>query len=82
RIALIGKSMRCFACGWLSLVPVVGVAFGVHALWLFRKARHESSPAWNPADAHLFAGALLAVAGLLLTVGWIGIAAKFFNPGD
>jgi hypothetical protein len=76
RIEVIRRSMKCFAFGWLALVPLFGLPFAVHGLSLFRAVRRESAGMWNPAANHLLGGAALSVAGIVLTVTWVGIVAN------
>ncbi len=81
RIAVIRRSMKCFAFGWLALVPLFGLPFAVHGLTLFRTVRRESAGMWNPAANHLLGGAALSVAGIVLTVAWAGLATNAIVNG-
>jgi len=81
RIGLIRRSMKCFAFGWLALVPLFGLPFAVHGLSLFRATRREAAGMWNPASNHLLGGAALSIAGIVLTVTWVGFAANMVVNG-
>lgn len=65
RILMIRASLRCFGFGLAALVPVVGAAFGVVALFHARRAYLHGGNDWNPARKWLLAGIALGVAGLL-----------------
>ena len=68
KIRIIERSLRCYIFGWLSLLPIVGFAFGPLALLAYRSVRIEAGREWNPAGRYLKCGAVLACLGLLLYV--------------
>ena len=68
KVRIIEESLRCYIFGWLSFLPVVGLAFGPLALLSFRSARIESGTQWNPASRYLKCGAVLACFGFLVSV--------------
>lgn len=71
RIAVIEDSLRCFTCGWLSCLPVIGVAYLYPALRRFFRVR-RSTVEWNPARGYLAAGLALTSAGWLVGVwSWL-----------
>jgi len=65
RIIAIEAALRCFACGLLALVPILGVPFGLAALAFYGKSAAGSSDGWNPAQRHARAGVACAGLGLL-----------------
>lgn len=68
RIEVIEDSLRCYTYGWLSCLPVIGVAYLYPAVRRFVHARRQQAE-WNPARGYLAAG--LALTG----IGWlIGLA--------
>lgn len=68
RVQIIERSLRCFFCGLVGILPGIGLPFAVVALgdWLYL-LRHKSSE-WNPAERYVHYGAQSATAGLLLTL--------------
>ncbi len=79
RIVVMEDSMRCLTCGWLSLVPVLGVAFVISAVSHFRRVDRERA-AWNPA-AHLWLrGLVLASFGCWTNLFWLWLV--FCALGD
>lgn len=72
-VQLIKRSMRCFLCGLVGILPVVGIPFAVVALGdCFYVARRKDTKA-NPAERYLRWGALGATMGLGLTALTAGI---------
>ncbi len=67
RVEVIEDSLRCFAYGWLSCVPVLGVAYLFPALRRFVRAGRLAA-AWNPARGYLAAGLALVGIGWLLAL--------------
>lgn len=65
RIAVIEDSLRCFTYGWLSCLPVIGVAWLYPAVRRFVQARRRKAE-WNPAQGYLAAG--LALVSLAMVV--------------
>jgi hypothetical protein len=67
RIELIERSLRCFAFGLASLIPVFGIPMAVLAVLQFRTVALGRGREWNPADRYLLWGFLFAGLGLLLS---------------
>jgi len=65
---VIERSLRCFACGLMGILPGIGVPFAVVALGNFLQVKLHMVPMWNPAERYLGIGALCAIAGIGLTV--------------
>lgn len=67
RIEAIESSLRCFACGLLALIPVLGVPCVLMAFSAYRQSRLPAQE-WNPARRYAVAGLICAVLGLLMTI--------------
>ena len=67
RAAVIRASLEVWVCGVFGVLPVLGLVPGILAVvrWLRVRAAHRDQ--WNPAAGYLAAGALLALAGLVLS---------------
>jgi hypothetical protein len=70
RIRVVEGSLRCFTCGCLSLIPVLGLVFSVLAILQHLLTRGEQAASWNPARRYLLAGYVLAWIGGLV---WLGV---------
>lgn len=71
RIEVIEDSLRCYAYGWLSCLPVIGVAWLYPAVRRFAQARRRQA-GWNPARGYLAAGLALTSIGWLVTLmSWL-----------
>jgi hypothetical protein len=67
RIIVIRLSLRAFACGLFGVLPVIGLAPGLYALFCWAVVRTRYPKEWNPASSYLSWGATLAVLGLAIT---------------
>jgi hypothetical protein len=65
RIAAIRLSLRCLVWGLLSLIPLLGLVFGLLAVADSRSARAVRSGLWNPGCTLVRAGLVLASLGFL-----------------
>ena len=61
-------SLRCFARGLISFLPLVGWPFVVMALMDFARVKRRGRAGWNPAQRYLRWGGLCGVLGLLLEI--------------
>ena len=68
KVRIIESSLRCYTFGWLSFLPIAGLAFGPLALLAYQSVRIETGREWNPASRYLQCGALLACLGFLVSV--------------
>ncbi len=73
RIDLIERSLRCFVYGWLSLIPLIGLAMALIAIGLHFKTGSDTGDGWNPARRYLLAGSYLAWIGVLISVGALAL---------
>ena len=68
RAHLIERSLRCFRCAMLGLIPVLGIPFAVRAWVEYARLRRPPAGLWNPAARYLGWSTALASAGILLTL--------------
>ena len=73
KIRMMKTSIRCFVFGSLSLVPVIGVPFGLAALWLCGRVRAQEKQFWNPAQSYRVWGAVCATVGTIFRTGILGM---------
>ena len=78
KISVITRSLRCYRCGWLSLLPVIGIPFLVIAFSNWHQVRAEAGNEWNPARRYALAGYVLAWLGMLVLVMTLGLVAAFY----
>ncbi|KAF0175456.1 MAG: hypothetical protein FD161_3351 [Limisphaerales bacterium] len=82
RIEVIEDSLRCYAYGWLSCLPVIGVAWLYPAVRRFLQARRRKVQ-WNPARGYLAAGlALGSVGWVVALVSWLVVLNALAVAGD
>ena len=67
KVELIERSLRCFGCGIVGLVPFLGIPFAVVAIRDFLHVAFCKDP-WNPAHRYLSFGMLCATVGILLNL--------------
>ena len=67
RIQTIEGSLRCFAFGLMSLVPILGVPASLITFHEFARTRSQTSADWNPAHPYLIAGYVMAWFGFAVT---------------
>ena len=84
KIKMMKGSIHCLIYGMLSLVPMIGLAFGLAALWISGKVRVQEKRFWNPASPYRVWGVACAAVGsilwgsiLIFVVGTAVIAAWF-----
>lgn len=73
RIRMLEGSLACFVYGWLSLLPIVGLAFSLLGIRSYASVRLESAGEWNAAQPYLTAGMILAGIGGLLSALEFGL---------
>ena len=73
RMIIIRLSLRAFACGLIGVLPVVGLAPALYALYCWARIRSRYRKEWNPAAGYLDWGTILAITGFGLTA--VGIPA-------
>ena len=67
KIQTIELSLRTFRLGVISLVPLIGLPFGVLALHASRRCRATALGEWNPAAGYLAWGIRLACFGIVVS---------------
>jgi hypothetical protein len=65
KLAMMKASYRCLMFGVLALLPLIGAAFALAALWSFYVAKQHERQIWNPGRQHRIAGLICAVVGAL-----------------
>ncbi len=66
KIEMMERSLRCFAYGLISLLPVIGIPMAVLSLVQYRRVKRGQGDMWNPAHRCLFWGGVCARMGLTL----------------
>jgi len=69
KIQMLKGSMRCFAFGLLSLLPFIGLPFGLAALWISGHVRLKEKQFWNAARPYRIWGVVCAAVGTVLWAG-------------
>ena len=69
KVRVIEQSLRCFAFGLLSLIPLLGLPFAILAVTRHLNAWSQGAPEWNPARPYLAWGFGLAWLGGLISLG-------------
>ncbi len=67
KIRMLKNSLRCFTCGLLGLLPVIGLPFAFAALVLSGQVRAGQKKHWNAARPYWICGVVSAMAG---TIFW------------
>jgi hypothetical protein len=67
KIKMMRASTRCLTYGIIGLVPVVGLPFGLAALWIGGRVRRQEKQLWNAAKPYRVIGVACAAAG---TIFW------------
>ena len=67
KIKTIELSLRTFRLGVMSLLPVIGLPFGLLALHASRRCRANTLGEWNPAAGYLAWGIRLACFGVVIS---------------
>ena len=78
RAAAIESALRCFTCGLLALMPLLGLPFAVAAVFLFVKSSTYSENDWNPARRYALLGLTFALAGSFITITGLCCAVVFY----
>ena len=73
KIKMMKGSIRCLIYGTLSLLPVIGVPFGLAALWVSGRVRVAEKQFWNPARPYRIWGVVCAAVGTVLGTGILGM---------
>jgi hypothetical protein len=72
-IAIIERSVRCFALGCLSLIPVIGLGLAILAIREHFRVWSAQDNIWNPARRYLTLGLCLAWVGATVTLGVVAL---------
>jgi len=63
KIKMLQGSIRCLVFGLLGLVPVIGLPFGIAALWISGGVRAREKKFWNAARPYRLWGIACAAVG-------------------
>ncbi len=74
KIKMMKASTRCLIYGVLSLLPVIGLPFGLAALWISGRVRLQEKLFWNAARPYRIYGVVCAAVGTVLGTGFLGMA--------
>jgi hypothetical protein len=66
KIKMMKASAHCLLYGMLSLVPAIGLPFGLVALWVSGRVRLQEKQLWNPAKPYRMIGVACAAVGTVL----------------
>lgn len=61
-------SLRCFALGWLALIPILGLPAALLAMVEFRRVIVHKEDSWNAGKGYLICGAALGGFGLVISL--------------
>jgi hypothetical protein len=73
KIKMMKASIRCLIFGVLSLLPVIGLPFGLAALWISGRVRVKEKQLWNAAKPYRIYGVVCAAVGTVLGTGVLGM---------
>ncbi|HXC98781.1 MAG TPA: hypothetical protein VN048_05525 [Verrucomicrobiae bacterium] len=68
KVQTIEGSLRCFWRSLFGLIPVLGLPFAIHSVFVARRLRRDGHGHWNPAGRYLNWGAIFGWIGIGLTV--------------
>jgi hypothetical protein len=74
KIKMMKGSIRCLIFGVLALIPMIGLPFGLAALWISGRIRVTEKQFWNAARPYRIWGVICAAMGTILWAGIITIA--------
>ena len=63
KIKMLNGSIRCLAFGLLGLLPIIGLPFGLAALWISGRVRITEKQFWNAARHYRIIGTVCAAIG-------------------
>jgi hypothetical protein len=78
KIVMLKGSLRCFTCGMLGLLPVIGLPFAFSALWTASVVRRHEKKFWNAARPYRVWGTKCAQIGILYGLGLFALYAVIF----
>jgi len=68
KVVVIERSLSCFYCGVLGLIPVLGLPLVIRSLQQYWRVKRDPSGLWNPAKRYLKWGIICARIGLVVFV--------------
>lgn len=83
KVVIIERSLSCFRCGIVGLIPLIGLPFSIRSLQQAWRVKRESGGMWNPAERYVKWGlitaplslaiSLIIVVSIVLIVGYSSI---------
>ena len=73
KIKMLERSLQCFVCGLIGLLPVIGFPMSLLALISYRRVCVAQRGVWNAAKGYLVWGFIFAAVGLLISLGVFGV---------
>jgi hypothetical protein len=77
RAIVIQLSLRAFFCGLIGVLPIIGLAPGLYAVFCWARINRRYAGEWNPASGYLSWGVALALLGLGVTA--VGVPAAILS---
>ena len=68
KIKMLERSLQCFVCGLIGLLPVIGFPLSLLALISYRRVCVGQRGMWNAAKRYLVWGFILAAVGLVTSL--------------
>ena len=72
KVLLIERSLSCFYCGVIGLIPVLGLPLAIRALQQYWRVKRDPNGMWNPARTYLKWGIICARISLAVFVIVVG----------
>jgi len=68
KIKMLERSLQCFTCGLIGLLPVIGFPLCLLALTSYRRVCAGQRGLWNAARSYLIWGFIFAGVGLVISL--------------
>ncbi|MDB6056554.1 MAG: hypothetical protein JWO95_398 [Verrucomicrobiales bacterium] len=76
KVLMIERSLRCFYCGVMGLIPVLGVPLAIWSMQQYWRVKRDTKGMWNPAETYLKWGlrsARISLATFVILLGSITV---------
>lgn len=68
KIVIIERSLSCFRCGVVGLIPLIGLPLAIRSFQQGWRVKRDSAGIWNPAQRYLKWGLVTARIGLAVSL--------------